>query len=86
MPLLQKLAKAETILQGRIRDNNWNADWDACRKHHDMAERYLGEGDLPDAFREYCRAMRPLTEALHRQRNKEEVFQPVWDRSADQLL
>ena len=31
------------------------------------------------AFREYCRAMLPLTRALQKMRNKEEVFQPVWD-------
>ena len=35
---------------------------------------------LPDAFREYCRAMLPLTRALHERRQKEEVFQPVWDK------
>ncbi len=80
LPLLQKLARAEAILQGRIRDKNWQADWDACRKHHDLAQRFLDEGELSEAFREYCRAMRPLTEALQRQRNKEEVFQPVWDK------
>ncbi len=83
MPLLQKLVRAEAILEGRIRDNNWQADWEAYRKHHDLAQRRMGEGNLPDAFREYCRAMRPLTEALQRQRNKEEVFQPVWDKSRD---
>ena len=83
MPLLHKLARAEAVLQGRLRDNNWEADWAACRQHHDLAERFLSEGELPNAFREYCRAMRPLTEALHRQRNKEEIFQPVWDKATD---
>jgi protein phosphatase len=80
LELLQRLARAETVLEERIREKNWQADWDACRKHHDLAERYLSDGDLADAFREFCRAMRPLTEALQRQRNKEEVFQPVWDK------
>jgi protein phosphatase len=84
MPLLHKLARAETLLQERLRDRNWEADWDDCRKHHDLAERHLNEGDLADAFREYCRAMRPLTEALHRQRSKEEVFQPVWDKRSEE--
>jgi hypothetical protein len=83
LPLLQKLARAEAILQGRLREHNWDADWAVSRRHHDQAERFLNEGDLPDAFREYCRAMRPLTEALHRQRNKSEVFQPVWDKASD---
>ena len=36
---------------------------------------------VPAAFREYCRAMLPLTRALHERRQKEEVFSPVWDKS-----
>jgi protein phosphatase len=83
VPLLHRLSKAEQVLEERIRDRNWEADWDTCRRHHDLAEQHLQEGELPDAFREYCRAMRTLTEALHRQRNKEEVFQPVWDKMVD---
>ncbi len=83
LPLLNKLARAEQILQERIRDKNWEADWEVCRQHHDRAEQHLNGGELADAFREYCRAIRPLTEALHRQRNKEESFQPVWDKTAD---
>jgi protein phosphatase len=83
MPLLHKLARAEAILEERLRVHNWGADWAVSRKHHDLAERFLNEGDLPDAFREYCRALRPLTEALHRQRNKEEIFQPVWDKAPE---
>jgi serine/threonine protein phosphatase PrpC len=83
MPLLHKMARAEAILEGRLREHNWDADWAVCRKHHDAAERFLNAGELPDAFREYCRAMRPLTEALHRQRNKEEIFQPVWDKAGE---
>jgi protein phosphatase len=83
MPLLHKLARAEAVLEGRLREHNWDADWAVCRQHHELAQRFLKEGDRAAAFREYCRAMRPLTEAMHRQRNKEEIFQPVWDKAAD---
>jgi hypothetical protein len=83
MTLLEKLARAEAILQERLREHNWQADWADSRKHHDLAEGFLNQGELPEAFREYCRAMRPLTEALHRHRNKAEVFQPVWDKARD---
>jgi protein phosphatase len=83
LPLLQKLARAASILEERIRERSWEADWELYRKHHDLAERSLKAGNLPEAFREYCRAMRPLTEALQRQRNKEEVFQPVWDKAGE---
>jgi PPM family protein phosphatase len=83
LPLLQRIARAETVLQERIREHNWDADWATCRRHHDEAERFKGDGNLPGAFREYCRAMRSLTDALQKQRNKEEVFQPVWDKVKD---
>ena len=83
MSLLHKLVRAEAVLEERLREHNWDADWAERRQHHELAERYLNEGELPDAFREYCRAMRPLTEALHRHRNKEESFQPVWDKARE---
>jgi protein phosphatase len=80
-PLLQKLAKAEAHLAQWARERQWEADWPAYQDHHQLAERLLGQGDQAGAFREYCRAMRPLTEAVQRQRSKEEVFQPIWDKS-----
>ncbi len=83
LPLLRKLARAEQMLQDRIRDRQWNADWDDFRKHSTQAEQLLQKGDLAESFCEYCRAMRPLTEAVQRQRHKEEVFQPVWDRNSE---
>jgi protein phosphatase len=83
LPMLQRLARAESALQDRIRDHQWTADWEDCQKHHSLAEGYLHAGDLTEAFREYCRAMLPLSEAVHRQRHKEEVFQPVWDKTGE---
>ena len=80
LPLLQKLVRAEAVLEDRIRDRQWTADWEDCHKHSALAERHLDQGALTEAFREYCLAMRPLSEAVQRQRQKEEVFQPVWDR------
>jgi hypothetical protein len=52
-------------------------------RHRELAERALKSGSLTEAFREYCLAMRPLSEAVQRQRHKEEVFQPVWDKARD---
>jgi protein phosphatase len=81
LPLLKKLARAESLLEGRIRDRSWTADWDDCKRHQELAEHHLTAGALSEAFREFCRAMRPLSDAVRRQRQKEEIFQPVWDRS-----
>ena len=44
-----------------------------------------GGQDLAGAFREYCRAMLPLSQALSKHRKKEEVFQPIWDKNPDAL-
>ncbi len=79
--LLDKLASAEKVLKQRVEERQWEPDGDTYGKHHALAEQCLKQGDLPGAFREYCRAMRPLNEALHRHRHKEEVFQPVWEKN-----
>ena len=82
-PLVKKLADAEKVLADRIRERQWSVDWDDFMRHHDLAESQRGKGGMTDAFREYCLAMRPLSETLQRQRHKEEVFQPVWDKVAE---
>jgi protein phosphatase len=81
LPLLHQLAKAEAVLKNRIRDNQLDADWETAERHHELAERLERQGELTQSFGEYCRAMRPLSEVLHRQRGKEESFQPLWDRA-----
>jgi protein phosphatase len=80
--LLDKLSKAVEALKGRAVEKQWDPDWPTFQQHHDLAVKLLGNNDLTGAFREYCRAMRVLTEALERHRNKEEVFQPVWDKNS----
>jgi protein phosphatase len=79
--LLEKLSKAEKTLRQRAEEQQWAPDLPTYEQHHVQAEQLAKEGNLPAAFREYCRAMRPLTAALHKHRSKEEVFQPVWDKS-----
>jgi protein phosphatase len=79
--LLKKLARAEALLEDRIRDRRWTADLDTAKKHCELAERHQSANELTDAFREFCLAMRPLSEAVERQRHKEEAFQPVWDKA-----
>jgi PPM family protein phosphatase len=83
LPLLKRIVRAENLLEDRIRVRHWEANWDDCKKHHAEAERSMNAGDLTGAFREYCLAMIPLSEAVHRHRQKEEVFQPVWDRNSE---
>jgi protein phosphatase len=79
--LLDKLARATAALKQRAEEKKWDPDWTAYQRHNDLAQKAVADNDLDGAFREYCRAMRALTEALERHRNKEEVFTPVWDKS-----
>jgi protein phosphatase len=83
-PLLERMGKALQLLRQQAAERNWDADWAAYQGHYDEAERLQAHGDLPGAFRAYCRAMRFLTEALERQRQKAESFQPVWDKDANE--
>jgi hypothetical protein len=62
-------------------EKQWSPDWKLYEECASAAETLLQKGDLPGAFREYCRALMPLTNALNRHRNKEESFQPLWDRT-----
>ncbi len=79
-PLLDRLARAVTILKQRAEESGWAPDWPTYEQHRTLADQLLTNSDLPAAFREYCRAMLPLSRGLSRHRKKEEVFQPIWDK------
>jgi protein phosphatase len=80
-PLLDKLARAVKTMHQRAEERQWEIDQQYYGEHQTEAEALLAKGDLPGAFREYCRAMMPLSSALNKQRNKEEMFQPLWDKA-----
>lgn len=80
-PLLERLKRALTTLQQMAIDKGWQPDWTLLRESQEEAIRLETAGDVPAAFREYCRAMLPLTRAMHERRRKEEVFRPVWDKT-----
>lgn len=80
-PLFDKLAKAFSTLKQMAEEKGWTPDWDAVNEHKSEGDTLLAANDLPGAFREYCRAMLPLTRSFHERRQKEEVFRPVWDKA-----
>jgi protein phosphatase len=80
-PLLDKLVRALRFLRQRADEKHWEPDWNLFQEHQSLADELLAKGDLAAAFREYCRAMLPLTRAQSERRQKEEVFTPVWDKS-----
>ncbi len=79
--LVDRIAHAEAALHPIIQARGWGADWPVHQKHRELAESFVRQGDLPAAFREYCRALRPLTEAMLKHRNKEDSYQGVWERT-----
>jgi serine/threonine protein phosphatase PrpC len=80
-PLLDRLIRAIRTLHQFAVENQWTPDWKSYEESTAAAESLLQKGDLSGAFREYCRALMPLTRALNKHRNKEESFQPLWDRT-----
>jgi PPM family protein phosphatase len=82
-PLLDKLTRAAQALKQRATEKNWAPDWNDYRQHEALAEKHLSRNDVPGAFREYCRAMRLLTETYHRHRTKEDPGPPVWDKNGE---
>jgi len=79
-PIVEKLAKACMSLATRIRESAPELVPDSVQKHHARGEELLRKEDLPEAFREFCRAMYALAKSYNAPRNKPEVFQPLWDR------
>jgi protein phosphatase len=79
--LVDRLTRALHTLRHRADEKHWEPDWNAFQEHTRLAEDLVQRDDLPGAFRESCRALLPFTRALEKQRNKEEKFQPVWDKT-----
>jgi serine/threonine protein phosphatase PrpC len=79
-PLLDKLIKAESILDQRLPEIATEDGGQEFRAFRAEADKALATGDLAAAFREHCRAMHVLLRSHNAQRHKEEVFQPVWDK------
>src|SRR5262245_51938631 len=80
-PLLDRLVKALRALRQQADEKRWEPDWNMYQEHNEEAEALLQKNDIAGSFREFCRAMMPLTRAFHVRRQKEEVFQPVWDKT-----
>jgi protein phosphatase len=80
-PLLHEMTQLEGNLRELVLEKGWPLDWETHRKHLEAAEELLRQGDVPAAFRAQCRALALVTEAIRLQRQKEEVFQPLWERA-----
>ncbi len=81
LPVVERLVHAVETLEERIKEKNWEMNRDTCHDHREKGRRLQRQGDLRGAFREDCRAMLMLMDAVSKQRNKEESFKPLWDKA-----
>jgi protein phosphatase len=81
LPLIERLAGPLKALRQHAGEKHWDVDWALIDEHQKEGEAALQRGELPTAFREYCRTMLPLLRVLQKMRHKEESFQPLWDRT-----
>ena len=49
-PLLERLARAVTILKQRAEDDGWSPDWPVYERHRTLADQLLAANDLPGDF------------------------------------
>jgi len=78
--LIDMVAKEEQRLRELAIEQSWRVAWDRLAPAHQKAEESLAAGDLPSAFREYCRAVSILSVGLRKHQDKQEVLIPHWDR------
>jgi protein phosphatase len=67
-PLLDRLVAAIESLHQQLQEKKWEVDWAAYEEHCKVAKGFLSQDKLVDAFREYCRSIRFLADAVLRQR------------------
>ena len=60
--LIEKINRVHTILEQRIREKEWDVDWDTYAKHQKEADEHLQKKDLSASFRSHCRALTVLTQ------------------------
>jgi protein phosphatase len=79
-PLIDKVIRGIESMVQQIKDRSWEAEWVDFQSHHEQAQKLIAQGNLVEGFREACRAMRYLAEAVQRQRLRGENFPAPWDK------
>jgi protein phosphatase len=80
--LYESLVQSGKTLEDDIKQKQWEYDANAYQEKVKLAANFFRQGRNRDAFREQCRAMLVLMEAVHLYRGKNDDFKPLWDRPA----
>lgn len=73
-----RLLHSTKALEDLIKERKWDYDGKAYQEKLKLAAAHAKQQRHRDAFREQCRAMLVLMEAVHRYRGKNEDFKPMW--------
>ena len=76
--MYDKLVQSAKTLEEMIKGRNWEYDAPAYQDRLKHATQHFKHQKMRDAFREQCRAMLVLMEAVHRYRGRNEDFNPMW--------
>ena len=78
--IYEKLVQSAKSLEDTIKEKQWEYDAKAYQDRLKQATQYFKQQHFREAFREQCRAMLVLMDAVHRYRGKNEDFKPMWDK------
>ena len=74
----EKLVVSAKTLEDGIKEKSWEYDARAYDEKLKSAQALAKQNRYRDAFREQCRSMLVLMDAVHRYRGKNEDFKPLW--------
>jgi hypothetical protein len=80
--IYERLVQSAKTLEDDIKEKQWEYDTKAYQEKLKLAAAHFKHNRYREAFREQCRAMLVLMEAVHLYRGKNEDFKPLWDRPA----
>jgi protein phosphatase len=72
--LVQRIHKVLTGIEKHLKEKNWEVNWDAYLVMVGRGDEASERHDQAEAFRQYCRAMSLLAEAVQRHRARGEVL------------
>ena len=78
--IYERLVQSAKTLEDDIKEKQWEYDAKAYQEKLKLAAAHFKQNRNREAFREQCRAMLVLMEAVHLYRGKNEDFKPLWDR------
>ncbi len=74
----ERLVESAKGLEDSIKEKQWEYDARGYQEKLRLATAHFKHQRFREAFREQCRAMLVLMEAVHRYRGKNEDFKPMW--------